>query len=298
MKRSQTAKPTTPLQRGIARIANGQPTQDGAGVDLVRYLPFPASVQLDPFLLLDVIKSDRPEQYIAGFPPHPHRGFETVTYLLAGRVRHRDSAGHAGVLKSGGVQWMTAGRGIEHSEIPEQESGLLFGFQLWINLPAAQKMQAPHYQEFEPEQIPVEQRSAGQSIRVIAGTTSEGTTGPVTGISAAPLFFDVQLAKDEHYQEQINPGYTAFLYIIEGEISIQGEFEHRTLMGNQLAVLGEGETLALKSLTSTRFLVIAGEPINEPIARHGPFVMNTQEQLVQAYKDYESGAFGHVEEAR
>ena len=280
--------------RSVSRIVSGQQTQDGAGVDLVRYIPFPATLQLDPFLLLDVIKSDNPDQYIAGFPPHPHRGFETVTYLLAGRVRHRDSAGHEGLLRSGGVQWMTAGRGIEHSEIPEQEQGLLFGFQLWINLPADKKMQQPRYQEFDPDQIPVDQSIEGIQIRTIAGLTTSGIQGPIDNISVSPLFLDVSLDAGKNFRQTMPLDHTAFLFVIEGEIQVDEHLQHQTVKENQLAVLSKGENLLIHATTKSRFLLIAGRPIKEPIARHGPFVMNTQEELVQAYKDYESGLFGHV----
>ncbi|MCG8428060.1 MAG: pirin family protein [Chromatiales bacterium] len=279
----------------MTRITSGQRSQDGAGVNLTNYIPFPATLQLDPFLLLDVIKSDNANDYIKGFPPHPHRGFQTVTYLLAGRVRHRDSAGHSGLLQAGGVQWMTAGSGIEHSEIPEQESGLLFGFQLWLNLPAANKMQAPSYQDFEPAQIPEERRSPETKIRVITGTTAQGTTGPVKDIATSPQFFDVQLAEGGTYQETIPSEHTAFLFIIEGDVTVHGPISSAHITSNQLAVLSSGDKVSVEAASNSRFLLISGRPLHEPITRHGPFVMNTQEELVQAYRDYEAGNFGHVE---
>jgi len=282
---------TTP--RGVARVVRGHATSDGAGVNLVRMFPGTELDMLDPFLMLDNFSSNDPEDYLAGFPPHPHRGFETVTYLLHGNMRHRDSAGHEGVIRSGGVQWMTAGSGIEHSEMPEQQDGWMSGFQLWVNLPAAQKMNPPRYQEFEPEQIPVERLPDGTEIRVVAGTTEQGTAGAVTEIAIQPIYFDVTLPVGGHFDQSIPAGHNAFIHLIEGRLSI----ECQEILPGSLAVLGEGDHLnAQAGEEGARFLLIAGKPINEPVARSGPFVMNTDEQLREAYADYRSGKFGHVKE--
>lgn len=290
-----TEKRTT---RSIQRIIHGMETSDGAGVNLRRYIASPELDMLDPFLLLDVFSSKDADDYIAGFPPHPHRGFETVTYLLAGRMRHRDSAGHEGVIQAGGVQWMTAGSGIEHSEMPEQEDGLLAGFQLWVNLPAAKKMMPPRYQELEPGQIPVESLGEWGHIRVIAGTTTQGTTGPVNGIAAAPLYLDVQLNPGASLQQDITAGHHAFLYAIEGALTVDGSSQQNFLQAGQLAVLDDGDTLQIHSLEGCRILLVAGQPFGEPVARYGPFVMNTEQELRQAFVDYRSGQFGHIEEVQ
>lgn len=277
--------------RHVTRIINGRETSDGAGVRLRRIIGSPELDMLDPFLMLDAFRSDDPDDYIAGFPPHPHRGFETVTYLLAGCMQHRDSAGHAGVIRSGGVQWMTAGSGIEHSEMPQQEKGLLSGFQLWVNLPAEQKMQQPRYQEYEPEEIPLESHPDGTEIRVIAGTTQQGTSGPVTQIAARPIYFDVALPAGGQLEQAIPMGHNAFVYVIEGVV----EIADTAVPAGSLAVLGEGELARLSATpVAARFLLVAGKPFNEPVARSGPFVMNTRDEIQQAYDDYRSGRFGRV----
>ena len=288
---------TRSVQREVVRLVQGLETSDGAGVRLRRIIGSPELDMLDPFLMLDAFRSDDPDDYIAGFPPHPHRGFETVTYLLAGRMRHRDSAGHEGVLRSGGVQWMTAGRGIEHSEMPEQENGLMSGFQLWINLPAEQKMALPRYQEFDPEEIPLEGHNDGGLICVIAGTTDFGTEGAVREIAAQPIYFDVTLPLGARLQQAIPHGHNAFVYVIEGELTVEGKGDSTAVPPQTLAVLGDGDRLnARAEAGKTRFLLVAGKPFNEPVARSGPFVMNTQEEILQAYADYRSGLFGQVKE--
>jgi len=207
--------------REVIKVYKGSETSDGAGVRLRRYIASPELNMLDPFLLLDVFRSDDPDDYIAGFPPHPHRGFETVTYLLHGNMRHKDSAGHEGVIKPGGVQWMTAGSGIEHSEMPEQEQGLLYGFQLWVNLPSSEKMKQPRYQEIEPEDIPLEHREDGVNVRVVAGTTIMGTRGAVENIAAKPLYLDVSMNHGKRYVEHVASGHQAFMYVIDGEIEVE-----------------------------------------------------------------------------
>ncbi len=278
--------------RKLQRLISGQATSDGAGVRLVRMIGQPALLDLDPFLLLDAFRSDDPDDYIAGFPPHPHRGFETVTYILDGRMRHQDNSGNEGVIEAGGIQWMTAGRGIVHSEMPEQEQGLLEGFQLWINLPAANKMDAPAYQEHDAARIPLEQRD-GARLKVITGTTSQGTRGPVTQPLTAPLYLDVHLDAGAQFGEPIEPGHTAFVYVIDGEIGLEDESgSQQPARRDQLAVLGSGDRISLQAAAlPSRFLLIAGKPLNEPIARAGPFVMNTEAELRQAFADYQSGNF-------
>ncbi len=281
----------TEQNRTLQRVIRGQRTSDGAGVSLVRLIGSPELDMLDPFLMLDAFSSNDPDDYIAGFPPHPHRGFETVTYLLAGNMRHRDSAGHEGVIRSGGVQWMSAASGIEHSEMPEQVAGEMSGFQLWVNLPASEKMGPPRYQEFEPESIPVEQREGGVELRVIAGITAHGTEGPVQAVAAEPLYLDVSLPAQIGYWESITPGHNAFVYVIDGVLEVGGEY----LARGELGVLGPGERLDVHAVEQARFLVVAGKPFNEPVARSGPFVMSTEEELKQAYLDYREGRFGRVE---
>ena len=279
--------------RSVTKILEGMETSDGAGVSLRRYIATPQLDMLDPFLLLDMFSSDNPDDYMAGFPPHPHRGFETVTYLLHGKMRHKDSAGREGVIHSGGVQWMTAGSGIEHSEMPEQDNGLLQGFQLWVNLPASQKMMPPRYQELEPEQIPVEENN-GMRIRVIAGVTTHGTRGAVTQIAAQPIYFDVELAANHVFEQTLGEQHAALVFVIAGEINVHGVTTN-TVIKNQLAVLSTGTELKITAQQDSRFLLIAGQPFNEPVARHGPFVMNTRDEIEQAFRDYRSGQFGHIE---
>jgi redox-sensitive bicupin YhaK (pirin superfamily) len=278
--------------RKVSKIVTGQPATDGAGVELVRVIGQHALMELDPFLMLDAFRSDDPDDYIAGFPPHPHRGFETVTYILNGRMRHKDNAGNEGVIEPGGIQWMTAGRGIVHSEMPEQEDGLLEGFQLWINLPASHKMSEPGYQEHGAANIPVETRQ-GTEIRVIAGETSAGTRGPVRQPLTDPLYLDVTLQPGTDFSEPVNESHNAFVYAIVGEISLTAESGDALRLGrDQLAVLGAGDSLQLRAGDSTtRFLLVAGKPLGEPVARGGPFVMNTRAELMQAFEDYQSGKF-------
>ena len=274
-------------QRKLEQVITGMPATDGAGVELVRVIGQPKLMDLDPFLLLDAFRSDNPDDYIAGFPAHPHRGFETVTYLLDGRMRHKDNAGNEGVIEPGGIQWMTAGKGIVHSEMPEQENGLLEGFQLWINLPASHKMSEPAYQEHDADNIPVETR-AGTSIRVITGETSQGTQGPVKQPLTSPLYLDVTLKADTDFSEILAESHNAFVYVINGSVALG---EHK-LERDQLAVLSKGEEIQLRSEQSgARFLLIAGKPLGEPIARGGPFVMNTNAEVHQAFTDYQTGRF-------
>jgi quercetin 2,3-dioxygenase len=276
------------------KSVQGHETYDGAGVRLVRYIGSAALESLDPFLLLDVFRSDNPNDYIAGFPPHPHRGFETVTYLLEGRVKHQDNAGHEGIIQAGGVQWMTAGRGIVHSEMPEQEAGLLYGFQLWVNLPSTKKMMPPRYQEFEPESLPEEHRENGVRLRVIAGKTRYGLSGPVQDIATNPIYFDVSVPENETFTEAIAIDDNAFIYIIHGKLDIRSENGKNTAVSESLVVFGEGDHITVKAETDARFLLIAGQPLKETVARYGPFVMNTEDEIKQAIADYDKGQFGEL----
>ena len=247
--------------RKVQQVISGQATTDGAGVELVRVIGQPALMDLDPFLLLDAFRSDNPDDYIAGFPPHPHRGFETVTYLLNGRMRHKDNAGNEGVIEAGGIQWMTAGSGIVHSEMPEQRDGMLEGFQLWINLPGSYKMTAPRYQEHDAAHIPTESRN-DTVVKVISGETSQGTVGPVTQPLTDPLYLDISLQPDTEFREDIIAGHNAFIYVIDGEVKLEDADATQLSLGrDQLAVLGPGDAIALCSGDqATRFLLVDGKP--------------------------------------
>jgi len=282
----------TASTRRLRSLITGMPATDGAGVKLVRVIGQPALQELDPFLLLDAFRSDNPDDYIAGFPSHPHRGFETVTYLLDGRMRHKDNAGNEGVIEPGGIQWMTAGRGIVHSEMPEQEDGRLEGFQLWVNLPASHKMTQPAYQEHGVDSIPLEKRP-GTNIRVITGETSQGTAGPVSQPLTEPLYLDVSLEANTRFLESIPRQHNAFVYGIQGSVRLQSEQgESVSVTRDRLGILNLGTTVELESMDQgARFLLIAGKPLGEPIARSGPFVMNSEAELQQAYMDYQSGRF-------
>ena len=278
--------------RTLKYRVTGQPTTDGAGVDLVRMIGHQGLPDLDPFLMLDAFRSDNPDSYIAGFPSHPHRGFETVTYILNGRMRHKDNKGNEGVIEPGGIQWMTAGRGIVHSEMPEQENGLLEGFQLWINLPASDKMTAPVYQEFNDQEIPEESRP-GTQIKVITGRTCEGTNGPVEQPLTDPLYLDVSLQPETRFSELLPASHNAFVYVINGELQLADtDGKSVTLGRDQLGILDTGDSVELASLgDGARFLLIAGKPLNEPVVRAGPFVMNTQQELQKAFYDFQTGQF-------
>jgi len=270
--------------REVKHVVTGMKSTDGDGVQLTRIIGSAQLPMLDPFLLLDAFESDQAQDYIGGFPSHPHRGFETVTYLLAGRMRHKDSEGHEDVIEPGGVQWMTAGKGIIHSEMPEQENGLLHGFQLWVNLPAKDKMTLPAYQEFSADKITIEQHENGAVIRVIAGKTNKGSTGPVINSYINPTYLDVSLPKGEIFEQVVADDNNAFIYVIDGELSIGSD--SRNIRKHQLAVLGEGEYVQIKAQQDARFLFLAAQPLNEPVARGGPFVMNTKEEITQAFNDF------------
>ena len=283
--------------RTLIKIFSGIDTADGDGVKLTRIIGSPQLNMLDPFLLLDCFASDQAQDYIGGFPEHPHRGFETVTYLLNGKMRHKDNAGHEGVIESGGVQWMTAGRGILHSEMPEQEDGLLQGFQLWVNLPSSAKMTAPRYQEYAPETIAVEQLAAGGTIKVIAGKTDLGTIGPVKNDYVFPTYMDISLPAGSSFSQSITKGHNAFIYLLEGEVAISANNESQnlptqTLAAKNLGILSDGEKVNVTAgEQGSRLLLIAGKPLNEPVARGGPFVMNTNAEIQQAFVDYQRGFF-------
>jgi len=276
--------------RDVSKIITAKDALEGAGVRIRRSLGSPALDYLDPFLLLDEFKSDEGSDYIAGFPDHPHRGFETVTYMLAGAMRHEDHKGNRGELGPGSVQWMTAGRGIIHSEMPMQQDGLMWGFQLWVNLPAKDKMTEPRYQDIAADRIPTVATASGARVRVIAGEV-EGEAGPVEGIATAPLYVDVEVPENSEYELRVPPEHNGFVYVFEGEGVIGSE----ALTPGELGVLGRVETGdgdAVHFATqehSMRALLIAARPLDEPMARSGPFVMNTREEIRQAFDDYERG---------
>lgn len=279
--------------RTVTRTVKGVPHSDGAGVRMTRVIASPDLDMIDPFLLLDEFRSDRPDDYIGGFPDHPHRGFETVTYMLAGQMRHKDNYGHEGVISPGGIQWMRAGRGIIHSEMPEQEDGLMWGFQLWINLPKTQKMTIPEYQEFGREDIPVENSKDGVTIHVIAGSTAEGTTGPVKNIFTEPLYLDIEFEQGASLQQPIAQDASAFIYVYEGSAEvIVPEHPSTVLQRGILGILSSGDGVHIRAIKpGTRALLLAAQPLNEPVARGGPFVMNTREEIQQAFQDFNNGKF-------
>ena len=273
--------------RSIERQVAGKPTSDGAGVKLTRVLTQPLQRRLDPFLMLDAFASDNPDDYIGGFPDHPHRGFETVTYMIAGRMRHRDSAGHEGLLENGGVQWMTAGRGVIHSEIPQQEAGVMEGFQLWLNLPAGDKMSAPWYRDFAAGDLPRFETDAGVAVTVIAGA-SHGVAGAVTREATAPLYLDLHLPAGTRFEQPLPAGHNAFVYVYRGEVLIAGE----TLPTQRMGILANeagADGVVIEAAGESKVLLIAGRPLHEPIAQYGPFVMNTDQEIYQALNDFRDG---------
>lgn len=279
--------------RALHASYRGMPASDGAGVRLTRLLGTPQLPELDPFLMLDQFHSDQAGDYIAGFPDHPHRGFETVTIMLAGRMRHGDNQGHSGVIGPGGLQWMTAGRGIIHSEMPEQEDGLLWGFQLWINLPASHKMNPPVYQEFSAEEIPLEQREDASMVRVLAGRLSSGVQGPARSVATEPLLLDVQLPAGATFHEAVPAGHQAFIAVYQGDVSLADSASRKALVkAPSIGVLGKGDSVVLEAgAEGASLLLAAAAPIGEPVARYGPFVMNTDQELQQAVMDFQQGRF-------
>lgn len=281
-----------PRQRKLQRVIDAIATSDGAGVRLRRSLGSGPGTRLDPFLMLDEFSSENPGDYIAGFPSHPHRGFETVTYILDGHMRHEDHLGNQGDLKSGGVQWMTAGRGIVHSEMPQQEEGRMRGFQLWINLPACEKMKPAGYRDIQPHEIPVQSLANGAQVRVIAGhllVDGEVIHGPIAGLTTEPHYLDVSLPPGTRFSQPLAAGLNALLYVFEGQIKVAGN--DYLLRTHAAAILSDGDAVDIEASTQgARFLLLAGRPLNEPIAQYGPFVMNTQAEIEQAIRDYQSGA--------
>ncbi|MGZ5044553.1 MAG: pirin family protein [Methylobacter sp.] len=277
--------------RQLAAVITGQDTSDGAGVKLKRIVSQQQKNAFDPFILLDEFGSDEPTDYVGGFPDHPHRGFETVTYMLAGAMLHRDHLGNEGHLRAGDVQWMTAAHGIIHSETPEQENGLLHGFQLWINLPAKEKMKPPHYQEFAAEKIPHIALADGGYIKVIAGDYTVETqtiSGPVTGVTTRPLYFDVQLSPKQQLDIPIDELHTVLVYVYKGELAIGAS--DKVLKAGQLGQLINGDNIQLATQDQpAQFLVLAALPLKEPVVQSGPFVMNSSEVIEQAFRDYRDG---------
>ena len=277
--------------RELERLVTGQATSDGAGVKLTRVLTQPLQRRLDPFLMLDAFGTDNADDYVGGFPDHPHRGFETVTYMIAGRMRHRDNAGHEGLLQNGGVQWMTAGRGIVHSELPEQQEGRMEGFQLWLNLPADRKLADPWYRDIQSDEIPEFTTDDGTTVRVIAGA-SHGVAGAMQREVTQPLYLDVHLAPGARFDQVLPASHNAFVYVYRGEVEVGGA----TVGAQRMAILKNGAErdgiLLQAGDAPAKVLIIAGQPLNEPIAQYGPFVMNTHEQIFQAVEDYRSGKFG------
>ena len=286
------AELSPPLQRSrrIEALVAGYATSDGAGVRLTRLLTQKLQRRLDPFLMLDAFGSDDAEDYIAGFPDHPHRGFETITYMLDGRMRHRDSAGHEGVLAAGGVQWMTAGRGVIHSEIPEQTAGRMEGFQLWLNLPAADKMCVPWYRDFAAAELPAYRTAAGAAVTVIAGT-SRDVQGAVSRPQTQPLYLDIALPAGVAFEERLAAELNAFIVVYRGAVTVADEM----VTALQLGVLDTdpaADGVRLLAREDSRLLLVAGKPLQEPIVQHGPFVMNDEQEIYQAISDYRQGRLG------
>lgn len=273
--------------RSVERQVTGIATSDGAGVKLTRVLTGKLQRRLDPFLMLDAFGSDDPDDYIAGFPDHPHRGFETITYMLSGRMRHRDSAGHEGLLENGGVQWMTAGRGVIHSEIPEQEDGVMEGFQLWLNLPAQRKMAEPWYRDIASQEIPEYITSDGVTVRVIAGT-SNGVAGAVSREITEPLYLDIHLPAGTAFSTALPNTHNAFIYVYRGAVQVGDTHVDSQRMGI-LSNTPDADGVMLTATEATRLILIAGKPLNEPIVQYGPFVMNTQEEIHDAINDFRNG---------
>ena len=271
--------------RTLDHVLESIPTADGAGVKLRRSLGSQRGVHVDPFLMLDEFYSDDPDDYIAGFPAHPHRGFETVTYMLDGHMRHEDHLGNRGDLGPGDVQWMTAARGIIHSEMPQQRAGRMRGFQLWLNLPSREKMKPAGYRDIQPEEIPVVKLSGGGTAKVIAGTL-DGKAGPVQGGSTDPAYWDITLPPGKTFSQEMKKDQSIYIYPFEGSV----EIVDRVLKAHQGGVLGAGDALEIKGgADGARFLVLAAKPIREPVVQYGPFVMNTREEIEQAIRDYQNG---------
>ncbi|MGE0312836.1 MAG: pirin family protein [Lautropia sp.] len=278
--------------RAVERLIEGQPTSDGAGVKLTRLVTQDLQRRLDPFLMLDAFASDDPHDYIAGFPDHPHRGFETVTYMIAGRMRHKDSAGHEGLLENGGVQWMTAARGVIHSELPEQQDGVMEGFQLWLNLPARDKMKAPWYRDFKAAELPRFTTASGVGVTVIAGT-SQGVAGAVSRDATDVLYLDLHLPAGARFVQPLPSDRNAFLHVYRGALDVAGT----RVAARRMALLSTGphaDGIVVEAIEDTRVLLLAGRPLNEPIVQYGPFVMNAPQEIHQAIADYREGRLGEL----
>jgi redox-sensitive bicupin YhaK (pirin superfamily) len=279
--------------RTLQQVIRSMPTSDGAGVRLRRSLGQNHTLRLDPFLMLDEFSSENPDDYIAGFPSHPHRGFETVTYMLDGHMLHEDHLGHRGDLHAGGAQWMTAGRGIIHSEMPQQESGRMRGFQLWINLPAREKMKPAAYRDIRPDEIPRLDLPGGGSVRAIAGRLEAGglsIVGPVQGLSTDPIYFDVSLPPGARFSQPLAADHHAFVYPYEGRLVFGAGEQRRDLKTHEAGVLSPGDQLDVAAgEEGAAFLLLAALPLGEPVVQYGPFVMNTREEIEQAIHDYQNG---------
>ncbi|MBA3059067.1 MAG: pirin family protein [Gammaproteobacteria bacterium] len=278
------------VARTVERLVAGQATSDGAGVKLTRVLTQGLQHRLDPFLMLDAFGSDQPDDYIAGFPDHPHRGFETITYMIAGRMRHRDSAGHEGLLENGGVQWMTAGKGVIHSEIPQQEAGVMEGFQLWLNLPQRDKMSSPWYRDFKADDLPKFVTEQGVAVTVIAGA-SHGVSGAVTRDSTQPNYLDLHLRAGSNFAQPLPAGHNAFVYVYRGEVGIAG----KSVPMQRMAILANdarADGVVIEASVDAKVLLISGQPLKEPIVQYGPFVMNTKDEIYQALSDFRDGRLG------
>ena len=278
---------TSATARRVERLIQGQATSDGAGVRLTRMLTQDLQHRLDPFLMLDAFGTDNPGDYIGGFPSHPHRGFETITYMLQGRMRHRDSVGNVGLLVPGSVQWMTAGRGVIHSEMPEQEDGAMEGFQLWLNLPARDKMCEPWYRDIASEEVP-QWQGEGSIVRVIAGA-SHGVTGAVQRETTAVLYLDIHLEAGARFEQPLPAAHNVFVHVYRGELSIADTLVRRQRMAILANTPGSDAVVLRAGPEGARAILIAGAPLREPIAQHGPFVMNTHQELVQAVEDFQTG---------
>jgi hypothetical protein len=278
--------------RTIEKSVRGMKTSDGAGVTLTRLIGTPLLRGIDPFLMLDEFGSDEPTEYLAGFPDHPHRGFETVTYMVEGRFRHKDNKGHEGLLETGGAQWMTAGRGIVHSEMPEQKEGVVRGFQLWLNLPQADKMRPAEYRDLQAEDIPVVELAGGAVARVLAGRVG-ASVGPIAGRATQPIYVDVTVPAGAEVSIAVPEGHAGFVYPFEGNRVVVGEgVGERSLDRGELGVLGDGDEVRLSAKGGdARVLVVAGKPIREPVVQYGPFVMNTVAEIEQAIRDFNAGLF-------
>ncbi len=285
-----TPASTNRFDRAVELKVRGMPTSDGAGVKLTRVLGTPKLRRLDPFLMLDEFRSDEPQDYLAGFPDHPHRGFETITYMIAGNFRHRDNKGHEGFLRAGGAQWMTAGRGIIHSEMPEQVEGLVHGFQLWLNLPAKDKMQEPSYRDLQARDIPVAQLDGGAVARVLAGEIG-GVRGPIDRRATEPFYIDVEIPEGGVAEIPIPEGHAGFVYPFHGDVLV-GQ-SAKALARGELGVLDDGAGITLRATggATARVLVIAGKPITEPVVQYGPFVMTTALEIEAAIRDFQAGKF-------